>query len=501
MSQKSLAAVAGAIVLTTLTFSVAGVAGAEGLARENPTAAIVASEAITAIPEFGHPGVVIPKSFPGISVEYGGSLEDLFNKVRLPITSRLLNRLGRLQGAPVLRIGGNSEDQAVWNLPALHSRPAGDMINLTKRVARMLRAVAVGTGGKLILGVNFGRGTAAMARPWMRNAIDIIGKRHILAFEIGNEPDLYNYNTMRPHSYNVRDYFRQWNGFASNVQSLLPQPRMLAGPAFCSVWRRYTPEFIQQQHRRLALVTMHEYPLGAPIRNRRSPRFASIANLLKNSSSAVFARLIRSSESAGRRYDIPVRFAEINSAYGGGKAGVSNVFAASLWSLDTMFEVASTGCAGVNFHTGPRYGAFWSFHHNGVRVLPLYYGMLMFAQAAPPGARIIPVAYHCKANVKIWMTVDRHREVRVVLINKSLHRNVIVALKLAHSQTGQLEYLTARSISSQKRIYIGGQSFDGVHDGILHGHRRVTMASAAHGIFTIRLHHASAVLMTARRND
>jgi hypothetical protein len=37
-----------------------------------------------------------------------------------------------------------------------------------------------------------------------------------------------------------------------------------------------------------------------------------------------------------------------------------------------MFEIASTGAAGVNFHTGPRYGAFWSFHRRTIRVLQLY---------------------------------------------------------------------------------------------------------------------------------
>ncbi len=454
---------------------------------------------VTATPVFSRPGAIIPKSFLGISVEYG-NIRTFFAKNRLATTARLLKRLGQLQGPPVLRIGGNSEDRTVWNLPALHPRPAGDTINLTNNMALMLRAAADQTGGKLILGVNFGRGTPAMAKPWIRAAIKDIGISHIMAFEIGNEPDIYNHHGTRHHSYNVRDYFQQWNAFANVVQPLLP-PRLLAGPAFCASWRKYTPEFIKQQHGRLAVVTMHEYPLGAPIRNRHSPRYPSVTNLLKNSSSAIFAKLIRPSVLLGKRYNIPVRFAEINSAYAGGKAGVSNVFAASLWSLDTMFEIASSGSAGVNFHTGPRYGAFWSFQRDGIHVLPLYYGMLMFAQAAPAGSQLIPITFHTKDNIKIWMTLNRHRMAHIVLINKDLHQNLMVHLKLPNSKGGQLERLLAPSISSQNHIDIGGLTFDGSENGIPHGHQHITTVRYQGGEFTVALSHGSAALLTVQLNQ
>ena len=43
---------------------------------------------------------------------------------------------------------------------------------------------------------------------------------------------------------------------------------------------------------------------------------------------------------------------ETNSFYGGGKDGVSNSFAAALWTLDYLLVLASYGCAGVNMETG-----------------------------------------------------------------------------------------------------------------------------------------------------
>lgn len=453
---------------------------------------------ITARVDTAHSGPMIPGSFLGISVEYGRSIHLLFSGQQLTAMVHLLNRLGRLQGPPVLRIGGNSEDSSVWNLPSVHPRPDGDTINLTAQTAMMLRAAAAHTGGKLILGLNLERGTSAMAEAWIRSALKIIGVGHIQAFEIGNEPDLYKYHGTRSHSYTLQDYFRQWNAFADAIQPLMPRPHMLAGPAFCTSWRKYTPEFIAQEHHRLAVVTMHEYPLGASIKNHRYPGYPSIAHLLKNSSSAVYAKLIRSSVVAGRKYGIPVRFAEINSAYNGGKAGVSNAFSASLWSLDTLFEIASIGSAGVNFHTGPCYGAFWSFHKDSMRVLPLYYGLLMFAQAAPAGADMVPVIFKTQANVKIWMTLDRHHTARIVLINKGLHRNVMVQLRVPASAAGQLERLTASSLMEETHIYIGGLTFSGTHNGIPTGQTHTTSVPSQQGRYTVRMDHGSAALLTVQ---
>jgi hypothetical protein len=40
----------------------------------------------------------------------------------------------------------------------------------------------------------------------------------------------------------------------------------------------------------------------------------------------------------------------MNTISNSGRDGVSNVFAAALWTLDGSFEVAATGAVGVNLH-------------------------------------------------------------------------------------------------------------------------------------------------------
>lgn len=47
-----------------------------------------------------------------------------------------------------------------------------------------------------------------------------------------------------------------------------------------------------------------------------------------------------------------LRVTETNSAVGGGRRGVSNVFGAALWTADTTFEFAHEGATGINMHWG-----------------------------------------------------------------------------------------------------------------------------------------------------
>lgn len=52
------------------------------------------------------------------------------------------------------------------------------------------------------------------------------------------------------------------------------------------------------------------------------------------------------------RYGKPLRVAEMNTISNSGRAGVSDVMAAALWTVDASFEVAQAGGIGVNLHQG-----------------------------------------------------------------------------------------------------------------------------------------------------
>jgi hypothetical protein len=155
----------------------------------------------------------------------------------------------------------------------------------------------------------------------------------------------------------------------------------------------------------------------------------------------------------------------MNSVACGGKRGVSDTFASALWALDTLFEVARIGADGVNIHTFPRavYGLF-SFAHRGGRwsahVRPEYYGLMMFARAAPPGAQLLKVVERAAGPLKAWATRSRHGSIRVVLINKSLTvplREIVRVQGVASPAT--LERLIAPSAASTRGISLAGETF------------------------------------------
>jgi hypothetical protein len=80
---------------------------------------------------------------------------------------------------------------------------------------------------------------------------------------------------------------------------------------------------------------------------------------------------------------LPFRLAETNSCYQGGKPGVSDTFASALWGADLMYQLASQGGMGINFHGGG-YGWYTPIagtRANGFLARPIYYGMLLFSQA------------------------------------------------------------------------------------------------------------------------
>jgi hypothetical protein len=85
--------------------------------------------------------------------------------------------------------------------------------------------------------------------------------------------------------------------------------------------------------------------------------------------------------------------------------------------------------------------------------------MLTFAQAFPPGARLLPVNI-ASGPVKAWATTARDGHTRVVLINKSLQTDVSVQLQLSSSSGPvAVERLMAPSASATSGVTLGGQGF------------------------------------------
>jgi len=454
-------------------------------------------------------GPSMGSGFVGVSLEYGAVHAYTGRDPRAvdPILVGLLRGLAPGQ-SPVIRVGGDSADQTWWPIRGTVP-PPGVQYSLTPGWLRTTKALAAATAARLIMGVNLAGGRPAVATAEARAFLHGIGRRYVQAFEVGNEPDLYPYvgwyhdrqgraRFARGSSYTVGAFTREFARWRAALPNL-----PLAGPAFAELtWLNGMSHFLATDPR-LRLVTLHRYPLRAWLTDPTSPYSATIPNLLSDFSSSQLAQGVAPYVAMTHAAGHPFRIGEMNSAAGRGRYGVSNTFAAALWVLDTLFNFAAVGVDGVNVHSLP--GAayeFSTFSQSGrswtAFVHPEYYGMLMFAQAFPPGAQLLHTSASPSGPVKVWATRDSSFHTRVVLINKDPANTYSVTLQVSGmSSSAQLERLLAPAVSSTDGVTLGGQSFgDETSTGVLPAPPQTETVTPTLGQYTITLPPASAAMLT-----
>lgn len=452
------------------------------------------------------PGRPLPAGFVGLSLEFK-AVAAYTGPTSNPVLERLIAGLAPGQ-APVLRIGGDSTDWTWWPVRGSR-RPGGVTYALTPAWLRSTRALAQAIGARLIVGVNLEADRPALAAAEGRALLAGLGRDHVQALEIGNEPSVYSalpwYHTHagrpvlgRPQSYDFGAFEREFSAFAR----VLP-PVPLAGPTEGGPLSLAQLGQFVAANLTLGVVTLHRYPLERCFVPRNSPSYGTIPNLLSERASHGIAAGLGGYTALTHRWGLPFRIDEINSVACGGKEGVSDTFASALWALDTLFELDRAGVDGVNFHMFPaaRYALF-TVHRDAGRwlatVRPEYYGALMFAQAAPPGARLVPLNGGSPAGFKRWATLAPNGRLRVVLINKSLtwRRVVVLELRVA-SGVARIQRLQAPSAASPAGVTIGGQSFGSqTATGELTGPAQTELLAPRAGRYVVTVPRASAALIT-----
>ena len=164
------------------------------------------------------------------------------------------------------------------------------------------------------------------------------------------------------------------------------------------------------------------------------PGYPTIPNLLRLESSRDLLRGVGPLIALAHQHGATFRVDELNSVACKGQLGVSDTFASSLWMLDTLFAMARSGVDGVNIHTLPEavYHPFTFERVNGRwlgAVEPEYYGMLLFAQAAPPGSRLLAVTSTPDPDLRARAALTPEGLIHVVLINDSLTTDHMITLR------------------------------------------------------------------------
>ena len=442
----------------------------------------------------------VPTSFLGVSVEDTELMNDFHH---LALFTRVMSDLQAPGSGPlILRIGGASADESFWDPQA--GRPSWwpfavtpQWLTATSQLVRLL-------GLKAIVDLNVAADDPGMAHSEANAIRAAFPARSVVAFEIGNEPDLYTANSwyqsleiLRDHDRVIRySPARYATVFGAYARALAPEHEALAGPALAYPHPEWIRRLIASDPG-VPIITAHSYPYSA-CSTPSSPTYPTVGRLLSESATAGAAAALAPEIDAAHRGGKPLRLTEMNSVTCGGVPGVSNTFATALWAPDALFEMMRAGVDGVNMHVRARaINAAWVFGRTGLQARPLLYGLAMFARMLGPNARRLAVRVHMRgtADLRIWAVVSGRDHLKLLLVNKS-GEPLTVRLAIPCAGREAVQRLLASSPSASAGVTLDGQSIG--PDGGWHGVRaRETVAGTAAGsVIAVSAYSAALVSFT-----
>jgi hypothetical protein len=307
----------------------------------------------------GAPGPTVPRSFIGLSYETQQLADPGFFS---PGNRGLIAQFRALAPAGVLRLGGNTSDYGFWKptadsvAPPRAPRPyrLGDpppdlSYPITPQAVHNLRGFLEATGWTCLYGINLGTNVPALAAAEAAFVSRALGPK-LEYFQLGNEADRFGSTIRDPKTWSPEAFLAEWLTFANAIVARVPQARFgmpdIARDEtwFAAIGRRLATDPIRAH---LACLS-HHYYIGGPPSNPEmtidhilaaDPRVPQVAEIVRRTAAQLHT---------------PWRMTEGNTCFRGGKPGVSDVFAASLWAADYLLLLASLGYAGVNLHGGDR---------------------------------------------------------------------------------------------------------------------------------------------------
>jgi hypothetical protein len=415
----------------------------------------------------------------------------------------------------ILRIGGVDGDAGYDGIFNPEHKDYNDPYSIMKRSSMANTSSEVvllknRVGFRFIATVNLANRNPALAQTQADMLRSSLGDS-LLSLEIGNEPNYY-----RGH---VPEYWPNSESFYSDIvtefesftKSLACQ-KNCAGPAWG--WIGLNPDMMRNYLRRTAgklnFVTVHYYKSAY---KPNQPGNDTAETLLQDTD--VISKWIRPQVKVSREFGVPLRISESNAVSGGGQDGVSNSFAAALWTLDTCLSMAAEGVAGIDFHQGSyRYAMYervprgsgnpedFPLYQN-YRVQPSFYGMLLFQMANRDESDIQQLPLDPGLKVKAYQLYSQEGG-RTVLLNKDPSQGKSLTLALPPRLKGKalrmIELLAPGSdISAKKGITLAGQSYEG-WGGATSGAYQETVLIPETGAqgqptITVQLKPASAVLI------
>jgi len=169
-------------------------------------------------------------------------------------------------GKPLLRFGGNAVDRRFFWTSSGESMPGdrqGDKAHPARTVTpqdlERVKTLVEAIDGTVNLTVDLGHYDPARAADMSRNAARIFGKR-LVGLTIGNEPNGYPNNGLRPGTWGIQDYLNELKAYAEAINTAAPGVPIIGPGTYSEAWwKAFAANPLPQQR----IVSFHYYPLSS----------------------------------------------------------------------------------------------------------------------------------------------------------------------------------------------------------------------------------------------
>ena len=303
-------------------------------------------------------GPHMPLDFVGLSYEVQQLADPSFFSAQ---NSGLIREFKALSSIGVLRLGGNTSEFAYWKptpdspepehpqVREVVGEPKAQYYGVTVEAVRNLSEFLQATGWTCVYGIGMGTNTPVRAAEEAVFVAETLGDR-LQYFQIGNEVDLFSHHLRDPKTWSAKAYLEEWLALARAIAARVPAAKFgMPDVASDASWlTEIADQWLSIQSPPHVTTLTHHYYFGGPATNPD----VNISNLLKPATMQKVQNTANIASAAASKMGARVRMTEGNTCYRGGKPGVSDVFAAALWSADYSLLLASNNYSGVNLHGG-----------------------------------------------------------------------------------------------------------------------------------------------------
>lgn len=363
---------------------------------------------------------VLEASFAGFGIEPSNLFSFAGGTDANDLSVNLLQNLADYTGTPpAIRLGGNTGDYFIWQ-DSYNDYSTGKNEDSTGQGAIASDSEIIGPSYFKALDrfpkntpVIFGINLAYDASDYMdqiaataKAALSGLKNVKLTAFEIGNEPDLYLKNGFRTGAWDGTTYTQQWLSRAQTIYDRVLKPAGLPSnffePAATAstigtsfeikdlITDGITVQANNSANPLIGAWNQHDYYyyIGVSTYQLTLSLFTDLSTT--TSQFAAWTQQIQQALSPQPgQPSFPYYLREMAAVGPVGMDGITNTFAASLWTLNFFLYAATLNISGVNMHmTDNSNASAWQpieMYGQGPHVRPAYYGFAAMAQIIGEG--------------------------------------------------------------------------------------------------------------------